>query len=115
MPSKSPKRFPWVIYWILLGLILVLALAPIGSVMLCGLIANSFGCRVDEGSAHPCIISGKDYGHLLYTLGVMSWLMLVTLPLGALAFAGWLITLIFHREAWKKRLPAIPPPLPHSA
>jgi hypothetical protein len=114
MPSKPTKRFPWIIYWIFLGLILVVALSPIGSVVLCGLIANSFDCRVDEGSVHPCIINGKDYGHLLYTLGVMGWMMLLTLPLGALAFAVWLVTLLFHREAWKKRIAPVPPPLPTS-
>ena len=40
------------------------------------------------------MINGKDYGHLLYTLGVMGWLMLVTLPVGALAFMIWVIVLI---------------------
>ena len=35
--------------------------------MTCAWIANSHGCKVDEGSVHPCIINGKDYGQLLYT------------------------------------------------
>jgi hypothetical protein len=43
---------------------------------------------VDEGSVHPCVINGKDYGQLLYTLGVMGWLMLVTLPAGAFVFVS---------------------------
>jgi len=59
---------------------------------------------VDEGSVHPCVINGKDYGQLLYTLGVMGWLMLVTLPAGAFAFALWLIVLLVHRSNWRKRL-----------
>ena len=114
MPNKSARRFPWIIYWILLGLILIVTLFPIGSVMLCGVIANFSGCRVDEGSVHPCIINGKDYGQMLYTLGVMGWLMLVTLPLGAIVFMIWLLVLVFHRAAWKKRLATFPPPLPPS-
>ena len=61
-------------------LIVLVALAPIGSVVACGLIANTYGCKVDEGSVHPCIIGGHDYGELLYSLGVLGWLMLVTLP-----------------------------------
>ena len=70
------------------------AFAPIGSVMLCGAIANAYGCKVDEGSVHPCIINGQDYGHLLYTLGVLGWLML-------------------DRAAWQKRVSAgVPPPIP---
>jgi len=40
---------------------------------------------------------------MLYTLGVMGWLMLVTLPGGAIAFAVWLVVLIIHRSAWHKR------------
>jgi len=75
----------------------------VGSVVACGLIANAYGCRVDEGSVHPCVIGGKDYGQLLYTLGVMGWLMLVTLPAGVFAFAIWLIVLVLHRSAWRKR------------
>ena len=43
--------------------------------MLCGAIANAYGCKVDEGSVHPCIINGHDYGELLCSLGVMGWFM----------------------------------------
>jgi hypothetical protein len=96
-----------------LFVILAFAFAPIGSVILCDAIANAYGCKVDEGSVHPCIINGHDYGELLYSLGVMGWLMLVTIPGGLVAFASWLIFLILHRLAWRKRLSAgIPPPIP---
>jgi hypothetical protein len=77
-PLPTRKRFPWIFYWIVLVFIALFAFAPIGSVMTCAWIANSHGCKVDEGSVHPCIINGKDYGQLLYTLGVLGWLMLVT-------------------------------------
>jgi len=102
-PLPVRKRFPWLLYWIVFAVITLVALAPIGSVIACSWIANIAGCRVDEGSVHPCIINGKDYGHMLYTLGVMGWLMLVTLPGGAIAFAVWLVVLIIHRSAWHKR------------
>ena len=85
IPPSLPrrKRFPWLIYWIVLALIILVALAPVGSV-------------------HPCIINGKDYGHMLYTLGVLGWLMLVTLPGGLIVGAIWLGVLICHRARWKK-------------
>lgn len=97
------KRFPWIVYWLVLALIVLVALAPIGSVVACSTIAKAHGCKVDEGSVHPCVINGKDYGQLLYTLGVMGWLMLVTLPGGALAFVIWLVVLVFHRARWRKK------------
>ena len=102
-PLPRKRRFPWILYWIVLVLIALVALAPVASVVACGVIANAHGCHVDEGSVHPCMINGKDYGQLLYTLGVMGWLMLVTLPAGAVAFALWLVALLVHRGAWRKR------------
>jgi hypothetical protein len=102
-PLAPGQRFPWIVYWLVLALIVLVALAPVGSVVACSAIANAYGCKVDEGSAHPCIINGKDYGKLLYTLGVMGWLMLVTLPAGTLAFIAWLIILTLHRARWRKR------------
>jgi hypothetical protein len=110
-PLPIRKPFPWIFYWIVLVLIVLFAFAPIGSVMTCASIANSHGCKVDEGSVHPCIINGKDYGQLLYTLGVLGWLMLVTIPGGLFAFALWLIVLILHRASWRKRC-GVPPPIP---
>jgi len=102
-PLPVQKPFPWILYWMVLVLIVLVALAPVGSVVACGLIANTHGCRVDEGSVHPCVINGKDYGQLLYTLGVMGWLMLVKLPAGAFAFGLWLIVLLSHRANWRRR------------
>ena len=102
-PLPVQKRFVWIPYWIVLAIIVLFTRAPVGSVVTCGWIANAHGCKVDEGSVHPCIIDGKDYGHLLYTLGVMGWLMLVTLPAGALALTVWLIVLILHPASWRKR------------
>jgi hypothetical protein len=104
MNAKPSRRFPWVAYLIVLFAILAVALAPMGSVVACGLIANTLGCRVDEGSVHPCVIGGKDYGQLLYTLGVLGWLMLVTLPAGLLALMIWLTVLILHRVNWRRRV-----------
>jgi hypothetical protein len=112
-PLPIRKRFPWILYWIVLVPIVLFAFAPIGSVMLCSVIANANGCKVDEGSVHPCIINGQDYGHLLYTLGVLGWFMLVTLPGALFAFVIWLIVLILHRASWRKRFAAgVPPPIP---
>lgn len=102
-PEPRVKKFPWVIYLVVLALIGMVALAPIGSLTFAGVVANSHGCQLDEGSAHPCVIGGKDYGETLYTLGVLGWLMLLTLPAGALALLVWLVVLLVHRSRWKRR------------
>src|SRR5439155_14356785 len=52
-PLPVRKRFPWILYWIALVLIVLFAFAPIGSVVACAWIANTHGCKVDEGSVHP--------------------------------------------------------------
>ena len=102
-PLPGRRKFPWVIYGIVLALIGLIALAPVASVVACSNIANAAGCRVDEGSVHPCMINGRDYGELLYTMGVMGWLMLITLPAGVLAFITWLVVVLGHRARWRKR------------
>ena len=102
-PLPVRKPFPWIRYGLTLAFILLVALAPIFAVMLCSVIANAYGCKVDEGSVHPCIIHGKDYGQQLYTLGVSGWFMLATLPFGALTGAIWLVSLILHRSKWQNR------------
>ncbi len=102
-PLPVRKRFPWILYGLALALIILVALAPVFAVILCSAIANAYGCKVDEGSIHPCMIHGKDYGEQLYALGVSGWLMLATLPAGALAAAIWLVALILHRSSWRKR------------
>src|SRR5437667_10957705 len=102
-PSSIWKPFPCIFYWHVFSIIVLFPFAPIESVMPCAWIAKSHGCKEDEGSVHPCVINGKDYGQLLYTLGVLGWLMLITLPAGAIAFVSWLVVLIIHRTNWRRR------------
>jgi hypothetical protein len=86
-------------------------LLPILCVLVASAVASACGCTVDEGAVHPCFVFNIDIGTLLYTLGVMGWLGLVTLPTGAIAFVlytifaivEWLMTLRRQRR---------PPPMP---
>ncbi|MDB5530804.1 MAG: hypothetical protein JWR51_3907 [Devosia sp.] len=94
------RRFPWWVYWTSLVFIVIFALWPIASLVSASMIAQSNGCLVDEGSVHPCMISGEDWGENLYTMAVLGWLMLATVPLGLGASIVWLIVLIIHHGAW---------------
>ena len=97
------QRFPWLTYWVIWAVILVLTLLPLASVLTAASIAQANGCALDEGSVHPCMVGGSDWGETLYGMGVMGWLMLVSFPAGGGAFIVWLIILIIHRIAWSKR------------
>ncbi|WJH39875.1 hypothetical protein N7E02_24720 [Aliirhizobium terrae] len=61
-----------------------------------GAIADAAGCQLDESRTYPCVIGGTDYGETLYGLGVLGWLMLITIPYGAAALGLWLIILVVH-------------------
>ncbi|WP_055047069.1 hypothetical protein [Devosia sp. A16] len=108
MTTARQRRFPWWVYWIVLAIILLVALAPVFSVMVAGSIAEANGCALDEGSVHPCIVNGEDIGSTLYTLGVMGWFMLATIPLGAGALLLWAVVLIVHRLYWGRKREATP-------
>lgn len=75
---------------IIAAVITVLAWAPAVSVFLAYAVASATGCRVDEGSVHPCVVGGVDIGGLLYSLGLMGWLFIATLPVAALSVLFWL-------------------------
>lgn len=64
--------------WAYLVMVLI-GVAPMVSVMLAGLIATQNGCGLHEGFAQPCVVFGTDIGGILYTMGVMGWLMLVSI------------------------------------
>jgi len=78
-------------------LLLLYTFAPLLCVLTCATIARRYGCQVDEANAHPCIVLGRDIGGLLYDLGVMGWLMLVTIPTGAFALLIFTLVLVANK------------------
>jgi MFS family permease len=97
-----PRRFPWLIYVLALVLILLVALAPVISVAIAGWIAETNGCVLHEGNINPCIVNGEDMGSTLYTMFVLGWFMLASLPFGAMALLAWLVVLVLHL-LWRRR------------
>ena len=68
---------------------------PVVCVLIVFAVAPMFGCEVNEGSPTPCLVFGVDIGKILYTLGVMGWLGVVTLPTGGLALVAYTLFAIF--------------------
>lgn len=101
------RRFPWIIYPIVLLLILLAAFAPLISVAIAGAVAEAHGCTLHEGFKNPCLINGVDYGDTLYTMGVLGWFMLATLPIGAFACLIWAVILIVHLVSRRRRQPSV--------
>ena len=79
-----------------LGVVLF-AFAPIIVAIVSGSVAHAFGCQVDEGSVHPCVIFGFDWGSIFNFLGVSGWFFLLTVPLGGILFIGLTIFLVVRR------------------
>ena len=71
------------------GLIVLWMFLPVILSLTAGMVANSFGCRLDEGSVHPCQAFGKDIGASLYFWGMMGWFSLATFPTGLMALVGF--------------------------
>ncbi|MDO9412792.1 MAG: hypothetical protein Q7T81_09500 [Pseudolabrys sp.] len=76
---------------LVLVLIVLFALAPIISLLTAIGIANIGGCQLDEGNVHACVLLGMDFGTLLYAMGVMGWMALMTVPLAGMALGVWAV------------------------
>lgn len=87
----------WWVHLLILLVILLLGLAPILSALVAGSIASANGCELNEGGVNPCIMNGRDYGEVLYTMGVLGWLSLATIPLASFAIFTYLVVLIVLR------------------
>ena len=93
----------------LLGLVLILLLAaaPILVAIGAGTYAASHGCVLHEGFVNPCIVDGKDVGQTLYTLGVLGWFGIATVPLGigaaAVLIVVWIIVAVTARKRSKQK------------
>src|SRR5262245_40101328 len=51
---------------------------PILFVLMVALISTMCGCSVNEGFSDACIVFATDIGRMLYALGEMGWLSIVT-------------------------------------
>ena len=102
MSTEQPANFPWRVYWLLFGVIVLFALAPILSALFSGLLAEVNGCTLTEHDMRPCVVGDMEFGGIISFFFVLGLFALATLPLGGGALIVWLATLIIHRIAWRR-------------
>jgi hypothetical protein len=65
---------------ITLGLIsLLLIVGPWGSVMFASKVAAANNCQLNASQVYPCQVAGQDIGGILYYMGMMGWVGILTL------------------------------------
>ena len=57
---------------------LLLIFGPWIPVVLAGKVASANGCKLNESQVYPCYVAGQDRGEMLYTMGMMGWLGIMT-------------------------------------
>lgn len=75
----------------ILTCLVLLAAGPLLASALAGSFASANSCQLDEGSVHPCVIGGIDYGEGLYTLGNLFWFSFFSVPTALILFFIYLL------------------------
>lgn len=103
----------WIlIHTLVILLILLLGASPILSALVAGTIAEANGCELHEGFVNPCIINGEDWGDTLYTMGLLGFLAIGTLPIGVGAAVIYLVIVIVVSLIVRARRPkTVPQPV----
>lgn len=83
--------------------ILLWTIWPIILVSIAGAIAAANGCELNETVINSCIVNGREMGNTLYSMGVMGWFMLVTIPTGLLALLIFLLLLLVEWVIGRKK------------
>ena len=84
------------------GALILYSGLPLLSALTAGSIAKANGCALNEAGVHPCVIGGKDWGGTLYAMGVMGWLLLITVPSGGLGLAAYTVFLLVRAASKPK-------------
>ena len=78
---------------------IVLGISPLALAFLASSFASLNNCQLHEGFANPCHVLGIDIGGFLYSLFVLGWFTLLSIPLGAV---GLLISVVWFLVVYNK-------------
>jgi ABC-type Fe3+ transport system permease subunit len=87
--------------YIVLAAIVLLGLLPLLGVLAASWFAQANGCRLTEANPYPCLVNGRDWGGVLYSLALGVWLALATVPISLLA--GLALAIMALRDLINKR------------
>jgi hypothetical protein len=88
---------------IVYGIFVSWTVFPLVCILIVGAASVIFGCTVNEGSPTPCVVFGVDIGKPLYTLGVMGWLGIVTLPSGGIALVLYTVFVVVESRIARRK------------
>jgi hypothetical protein len=83
-----------IIHILVVLFILLLGASPFIATMIAGTIADANGCVLHEGFVNPCIINGEDRGDDLYTIGMLGFFAIGTIPLAVMVAVGYILIIV---------------------
>ena len=90
------------LFRIIAALAILVLLVPIMLPLIAMLVAQSQGCRMNEGGSTPCVIFGHDFGDMFGFLAVLPWMSFFILPAAALVVVCWIIVEIVRAVSRRK-------------
>ena len=84
-------------------IIALFAGAPILSLAIAGTIAQWNGCTLHEGFVNPCVVGGTEVGQTLYTMSVLGFMAIATIPIGIVLFLVWTAAWLFWALRKRRR------------
>ena len=86
----------------------IVAVLPIVSMITAGVIANAFGCALDESGTSSCPTPVGDIGELLSMMGLFGWLVFFSVPIGVLGLLIALIVFVVALLLGRRKAPETP-------
>ncbi len=90
------------IIYAVLAVVIVICLLPIAHIVWASHFAEAHGCVTRGAAVTPCIVDGTDYGPFLALAALTGWLLLLSLPIAALALFV-IIAIAIYRVVRRRR------------
>jgi hypothetical protein len=101
--APGRRKFPWLVYWLVLAVIILASAVPMVASSMAEVIARDNGCLLtDSGTDGECVdANGNDLRPLISNLMRWGWMMILILPAGFVVALLWLVVLVVHYIVWR--------------